>query len=86
MAINLDLRRQGFTQPGMWTMSDQGLGIIAVERDGAKWMHLVNDDGGTLAALPLDRCKNVRIAKAAEIPLARVQHLTKAQLASFGYI
>lgn len=87
IALNrVEARRSGLIEAGMWVMTDQGLGIIAVERDRSTWVHLVDDQGDTLAALPLDRASRIRIAKAKELPAKRVGHLSDKQLAAFGYV
>jgi len=54
-----------------------------IEREG--WVHLVNEDGSTLAQLPASRCRNIEQAPVALIPAARIDHLSAEQLASRGY-
>jgi hypothetical protein len=49
------------------------------------WVHLVNPDGTTLAALPADRCSGIKQATRADIPAERIEHLTDAQLSALGY-
>jgi hypothetical protein len=70
---------------GQWVETDQGVGIV-VHQDGGAWVHLTNDDGTTLAQLPLDRCSGLRIARRDSIPASRVGHLTAEQLAAMGYV
>jgi hypothetical protein len=82
----VEMRRAGLIEPGMWVESDQGVGIVARERDGSMWLHLTDSEGSTLAHVPMAVCKNVCIARAKSIPKGRVDHLTDKQLAAFGYV
>lgn len=50
------------------------------------WVHLTDASGNTLAALPAERCSFLRQADAAELPAARVGHLSFAELAALGYL
>jgi hypothetical protein len=68
------------------TMEVNGQEVPVPTTDIEHWIHLVNDDGTTLAHLPADRCKNVRIARASSIPVARVAHLSAEQMAALGYV
>lgn len=50
------------------------------------WVHLVNPDGSTLASVPAAAAGGIEQASAADIPAARVAHLTEAELAALGYV
>lgn len=79
---------------GVWVESDQGVGIRKLDdvkqADGSTaqewWIHLVNKDGTTLAAIPADRCSNVVIARRESIPAVRIEQLTDVQLTALGYV
>lgn len=53
--------------------------------DSEWWIHLTNVDGSTLTQIPESVTGEVKLARAASIPAARVGHLTVEQLAVLGY-
>lgn len=73
-------------RPGMWVMTDQGVGIFSKERDGSRTVHLIAADGSTICAIPFGLMAGVRQAKADEIPASRVEHLDEQRLARLGYV
>lgn len=72
---------------GMWVVDGEGRLGIAARVDpvpGRTELHYVKDDG-TTAEVVVVPTADLRQAKAAEIPAARVSHLTAEQLAACGY-
>jgi hypothetical protein len=76
---------------GVWVETDLGVGIVLHEKDKEtdtvqSWVHLVNDDGTTLAAVPMTRCADVRQARLSSIPRARIAGAKPGVLAALGYV
>lgn len=82
---------------GVWVETDQGVGVRTIEKtrlEGAVpveisvgYVDMVNGAGETIAArVPELSLGNVRIARAAAIPSARIAHLPPATLQQLGYV
>lgn len=83
--VNVKKATGGALRAGMWVALGDRIGILKDMNEFAVCAVMITDEHGfnvVEVSVPVDQ---LRQAKAAEIPAARVAHLTPEQLAEKGY-